>query len=218
MIIRRPPGSTSVATYTEQEVYASSHSHVDTKNGYGTGGSVFLSETPTFVVTYGSVLGIATQEESKLKIVAEETVSTSHKWHDDDAINSSNTYTVNTAMSTPSSMVYDNETNAFIPENGDTYIGRSTNMLFSKGRILGLYKQADGQFAIDEREGITLSQDFGTSFVFPQGYILNTLIPNWQAIIREKLVEGHISRDHWDDSNTPKMNGKVVVLHQVHPR
>ena len=216
MIIRRPPGSTSVASITNKEINSTSFTHVEnTTKSVGTG--FFLSETPTWEVSTGAVLGIATLTKSKLKAVSQQTEIISDKWSDSEASNNSSTYTVTDAMTTPSQMVIDLETMKYVPESGDTYIGRSTNLLFSKGRILGLFKQNDGSFKIAEKDGLTVSENFGTTFIYPQAYILNTLIPNWKAIIRSKLEEGHITADHWDKNNTPVVDGKVMYYTKYTP-
>ena len=217
MIIRRPPGSTSVASLTNKEIVSRSLTHV-TNTGKSIGSGFFLSETPTWEVSVGVVLGVATLEKSKLKVVSQQTEIPTDKWSDSYAMNTTNTYSVTDAMSTPSQMVVDLETMTFIPESGDTYIGRSTNLLFSKGRILGLFKQNDGSYKIAEKDGITVSESFGTTFVYPQAYILNTLIPNWKAIIRSKLEEGHITADHWDKNNTPAVEGKVIYYTKYTPK
>ncbi len=216
MVLRRPPGSTSVASLTNKTIRSYSHTVLDTDGG-GDGGGGYISETPTWEIESGTVMGIALLTKSKFKIVVNQKLSSMDKWSDTDIATNDTTYTVTDAMSTPSAMVIDLETKTYKPEGGDTYIGRSTNLLFSKGRILGIYKQDDGSYKIDQKEGITVGQEFGTEFVFPQAYIENTLIPNWEAIIKSKLVEGHISGDHWDINNTPKVPGKVMYYTKYNP-
>lgn len=217
MIIRRPPGSTSVASLTSSTITSTSKTRVDTNNGGGAGGGFFLSESPTWEVNVGNVLGVATLQNSKFKIVAQQTETFTGKWWDEDSSTSTDTYSVTNAMTTPSEMLYEADTDSYTAEAGDTYIGRATNLLFSEGRVLGLFKQDDGTFKIDEKDGITVSQKFATSFVYPQTYILNTLIPNWKAIIESKLVEGHIEGDHWVEANTPKVPGKIIYYTKYSP-
>ena len=217
MIVRRPPGSTSVASLTSKTLTSTAHTRVDTNNGGGAGGGIFLSETPTWEVEVGNVMGIATLKTSKFKITLNQTETFNGKWWDDDASTKTDTYSVTSTMTTPASMIADPETKTFASENGDTYIGRATNLLFSKGLILGLFKQDDGTFKLEEKDGITVSQSFGTTFVYPQAYILNTLIPNWKEIIRSKLEEGHITGDHWDEANTPRIEGKIIYYTKYAP-
>lgn len=218
MIIRRPPGSTSVASLTDKTITSYGHTTTLLNNSDKVGGGLYMSETPTFEIDNGTVIaGIALINNSKWKFVSQQTIVTSDTYSDKDVEVNDSTYTVTEAMTTPSSIPIDLETMSFVPEGGDTYIGRSTNLIFSKGRILGLFKQDDGSFALGEKDGITISESFGTKFAYPQAYILNTLIPNWEAIIRSKLEEGHINADHWNLDNLPKVPGKVIYYTKYSP-
>ncbi|MBO6217476.1 MAG: hypothetical protein J6N73_07490 [Prevotella sp.] len=218
MIIRRPPGSTSVASLTNKTLTSYGHTNIYNNHSYKVGGGLYISETPTFEITNGTVMaGIALMNNSKWKFIAQQTEVFSGTYSDKDAAVNDSTYTVTEAMTTPNSMVIDLASMTYPPEGGDTYIGRATNLIFSKGRILGLFKQDDGSFKLSEKEGITVSESFDTQFAYPQAYILNTLIPNWEAIIKEKLVEGHINADHWDSNNTPKVAGKVIYYTKYSP-
>ena len=218
MIIRRPPGSTSVATLTNKTITTKTHIGID-DDYYTIGGGVYLSETPTFEFAQGitSLGGITLMNNSKWKVVLQQTEVFTGKWADKDLELDDNTYSVTEAMTTPGSMVIDYATGTFKPEGGDTYIGRATNLLFAKGRILNLFKQDDGTYKLQERDGITVSQSFGTKFVYPQAYILNTLIPNWEAIIKSKLEEGHIAADHWNPDNLTTVPGKVIYYTKYSP-
>ena len=217
MIIRRPPGSTSVATLTNKEITSYNHTTIYNIRDKKIGGGAYFSETPTFEFTYGNVMGIAMLTNSKWKFVSQQTETFHGIWNEKDASVDDRTYTVTEQMTTPNSMVIDLSTMSFAPEGGDTYIGRATNLLFSKGRILGLFKQDDGSFQLTEKDGITVSESFGTKFVYPQAYILNTLIPNWENIIRTKLEEGHINADHWDKNNLTVVPGKVIYYTKYSP-
>ena len=217
MIIRRPPGSTSVASLTNKEITSYNHTTIYNNRNKKIGGGAYFSETPTFEFTYGEVMGVAMLKNSKWKFVSQQTETFHGNWTDKDASVDDKTYTVTEQMTTPGSMVIDLSTMSFAPEGGDTYIGRATNLLFSKGRILGLFKQDNGSFVLTEKDGITVSESFGTKFAYPQAYILNTLIPNWENIIRTKLVEGHINADHWDKNNLTVVPGKVMYYTKYSP-
>ena len=78
-------------------------------------------------------------------------------------------------------------TGKYVQNMGDTYIGRASNLLFGKGRYVGLIQQDDGSFKLGDKESLCTSLSFSTTFVLPQVYILETLIPNWKAIIKSKL-------------------------------
>ena len=217
MIIRRPPGSTSVASVTNKTLTSYAHTNVYNNTSEKDGAGLYLSETPTWEITSGNVIGFAVMANSKFKIVSQQTITGYDTFSDKDAEVDDRSYSITDAMTTPSSMVIDLESGKYTPEGGDTYIGRATNLLFSKGRILNLFKQEDGTFKLEEKSGITVSQSYGTTFVYPQGYILNTLIPTWEEIIRSKLKEGHITGNHWDESNTPEVPGKVIYYTKYTP-
>ena len=216
MILRRPPGSTSVASLANKTIRSYSHTTVESSTSGWTGGG-YISETPTWEVSMGPILGIATLANSKFKIVVNQTLKKTKNYSDQDVAVNDTTYTVTEQMVTPSSMIVDNKTMTYYPEGGDTYIGRSTNLLFSKGRMLGIYKQADGTYKLDVKDGVTVGQEFDTEFVFPQAYIENTLIPNWEAIIKSKLEEGYINADHWDKNKAVAVPGKVVYYTKYKP-
>ncbi|MBO7109914.1 MAG: LamG domain-containing protein, partial [Prevotella sp.] len=217
MIIRRPPGSTSVASLTNKEITSYNHTTIYNNRNKKIGGGAYFSETPTWEIESGTVLGFAVLAKSKFKFVSQQTETFHGNWTDKDAYVDDRTYTVTEQMTTPSSMVIDLSTMSFAPEGGDTYVGRATNLLFSRGRILGLFKQDNGSFVITEKDGITVSESFGTKFAYPQAYILNTLIPNWEKIIRSKLEEGHINADHWDKNNLTVVPGKVIYYTKYKP-
>ena len=217
MILRRPPGSTSVARLTNKEVTVNSLTKVNT-DGHSAGGGLYVSEAPTFDNLQGAIGPITLLTGTKWKIVTNQTVKRDNRYSDTELAQNDSTYTVTTAMATPGSMQWDAATNSYIPEAGDTYIGRSTNMLFSRGRILGIFKNANtGQYGIEERSGITVGQELRTYFVFPQAYVLNTLIPEWEELITSRLKEGYINADHTDSTNCPKVPGKVMYYTKYKP-
>ncbi len=69
----------------------------------------------------------------------------------------------------------------FVGAAGDVFIGSSTNLLFGNCRKVFLEKK-DGQFAINNGDGITTGQKFTTDFAYDQNYIEQTLIPNLEQL------------------------------------
>ena len=215
MILRRPPGSTSVASMEEKTIRSYVKTHTNgVSNGSETG--AYISEAPSFEFTKGSVMGIAVLTNSTIKTVLDQKIVGGDSWSDSWVNGSDTTYTVSTEMSTPTEMQYIDEHEAYEPEGGDTYIGRSTNLLFSQGRLLDIFKTSDG-YAIDEQDGITVGQRYSTAFVYPQAYILNVLIPNWQKIIDARLAEGYIDADHTNAANCPRVEGEVRYYTKYKP-
>lgn len=202
MILRRPPGSTSQSVYTTEKITAYQTANVYTKNGRGSGGGANIMPQPVFKTNWGEVMpftGVTLLFENKLKVVAETQHTCDRKWWDTENFEDENTYSVAEQI---------HGTTEGIQNNGDTYIGRSTNLLFGKGWNLGIYKQPDGTYKIQTVEGVTVSESFGTYFAYPQEYIEETLIPNWQALVRSRLQT--VSGDHWADGNHPRVEGKVM--------
>ena len=215
MILRRPPGSTSVASMEEKTIRSYVKTHTNgVSNGSETG--AYISEAPSFEFTKGSVMGIAVLTNSTIKTVLDQKIVGDNSWSDSWVNGTDTTYTVSTEMTTPDEMQYIDEHEAYEPEGGDTYIGRSTNLLFSQGRLLDIFKTSDG-YAIDEQDGITVGQRFSTAFVYPQAYILNVLIPNWQKIIDAHLSAGYIDADHTDSTNCPRVDGEVRYYTRYKP-
>ena len=104
MVIRRPPGSTSVASYAKKTITSGVHFRVDTNDGGGAGGGTYTSETPNYEVSSGTVMGFAVLAKSKWRFVTNQTETFTGRWYDTDAWYDTNTYTVTDQMTTPSSM------------------------------------------------------------------------------------------------------------------
>lgn len=207
-ILRRPPGSTSVATLetTKMNNYSKSTLFVgDTIKG----GGGYVSLAPTWElgeIQGNAFFGIMTKSHTQVVVNTTDTYRQGHK--DSDCITDDNSYTLTEKVSTPSQIVYSATSNEFHPENSDTYIGRSTNLTFSKARLLGFYQQGDGSYLLAEKDGIAVSESFETQFSFTQAYIMDVLIPNWKALIKDRLQ--HVDGNHWEEANSPKIDGKVT--------
>ena len=210
-ILRRPPGSTSVATYEDSTVRSYKKSTIDVE-GDMTGGGVYVSVG----VTVEKIAGTAIlMDESKFKGYFETSIVREGGWKDTDAESTAESYSLTEKISTPKNAVFSPTTGEYRSDAGDTFFGRSTNQLFCKGRILGIYKQDDGTYALEERQGITVGESFGTTFVYTQEYIEHTLIPNWKALIDSKLT--HVNGNHWDASVAKKVEGEVMYYTMYQP-
>lgn len=201
MILRRPPGSTSEAVLTTDTLTTDMKMEAHVRDGGTAGGGFYVSVAPEITQNIDvSAIG-KIYVEHKFQPQA----NTQEQWDSGsstiDETDTGSKYTVSTEI---------HGTTEGIQYHGDTYIGRSTNMLFGKGNTLGFFKQDDGSVKLDMHESIVVSESFGTYFAFPQEYIEETLIPNWQGIIKARLSEGHISGDHWVEGNTPRVPGKVM--------
>ncbi|MBR5688533.1 MAG: hypothetical protein IKX36_11360 [Prevotella sp.] len=200
MILRRPPGSTSEAVLKTDTLTTDMKLEAHVRNGGTSGGGFYVSVVPEITQSIDVAAG-RVYVEHKFQPQA----NTQEQWDSGsstiDETDSGSKYSVSTEI---------HGTTEGIQYHGDTYIGRSTNMLFGKGNTLGFFKQDNGSYKIDIHESIVVSESFGTYFAFPQEYIEETLIPNWKAIIKARLSEGYINANHWEKGNAPIIPGKVM--------
>ena len=196
MIVRRPPGSTGWAQVTNSTVYSRSKiKSVYSKTNHG--GGAFVSLGPTIKEYKG---GFALLIGTQVNMVGTESLKGSKI---DDSVKDSiegTSYTVSEVMKTPSGGTY-------TQRNGDTFIGRSTNLLFGKGEAVDLFRQSDGSFLLEQRQSVCTGEQFSTTFVYPHQYIEDVLIPNWKLLIDNFLV--HVDNPD-DPAQAVKVPGKLM--------
>lgn len=198
-VVRRPPGSTSVASYEQMEVTAYGTTSVIIDDDTW-GGGAYVSLSPTWKIDSGTGNGFfSIMHESKSEIIANENITRVNGTRDADYITNETKYTLSEKVTTPNFIPYSILHGAYKPESGDTYIGHATNQTFSKARTLGIFQNSDGEYELKENEGITMAETFKTSFVYTQEYIEDYLIPNWKALIEDRLI--HVNGNHWDKNN-----------------
>ena len=196
MVIRRPPGSTSYATWATDSVV--SYNYMSSKNwGYTDSGGIIAevgvvmsisTNTPTSSVS--TEIGVGVRNDHREDEV----------WDNNYSTGNGHSYSVAEALSTPA---YD----TYTQNNGDTYIGCKTNLLFGKGKAVNLFKQTDGSYKLDCQETICTGETFGTTFVYPQQYIEDVLIPNW-LMLRDNYLT-HVT-DTTTATNIPTVDGRVM--------
>lgn len=206
-IIRRPPGSSSSAFFenTKINTYGSSKTKIHDKNF---GGGAYVSTAPSWEVYIGTGSGfISIMEHSHLYVVANTTNTRVEGHKDSDYEADENSYTLSEKIATPNSMLYSLTHKDYRAEMGDTYIGQSTNLTFSKARLLGFYQQSNGTYKLDQKEGVAVGESFSTQFSYTQEYIEDYLIPNWWSLIKDRLI--YVEGNHWDKSSLPVVAGEV---------
>ena len=215
-ILRRPPGSTSVASFENTTITAHNKSIVKVESNSSNVGA-YISLTPTFEIGTGAGLGAILITNSKWKLVTETTVTDLDGTSDEKYLTDNRSYTLSEKTTTPKEMPYSNKYGEFHPENGDTYVGHATNLTFSKARMLGLFQQNDGSYKLDEKDGIAMGESFGTSFIYTQQHIEDILIPNWKKLIASKLI--HVDGNHWDENNpqVKRVPGEVRYYTSYNP-
>lgn len=206
-IIRRPPGSSSSAFLenTKINTYGSSTTTIHDKNF---GGGAYVSTAPSWEVYIGTGSGfISIMEHSHLFVVANTTNTRVDGHKDSDYKAEENSFTLSEKIATPNSMLYSLTHNDYRAESGDTYIGQSTNLTFSKARLLGFYQQSNGTYKLDQKEGVAVGESFSTQFSYTQEYIEDYLIPNWWSLIKDRLI--YVEGNHWDKNSLPVVAGEV---------
>ena len=200
MILRRPPGASSFATMQTDTITTTSYKREYVTDSWSIGGGFYLSPVPTIEV--GIMEGFVCAN-SKWNVIGNTTDVWEGKWKDSNIGSTQESYSVSEIVKTPTNILS-------VQNNGDTYIGRATNMQFGEGRMLGIFKQSDGTYKIDQQNAVTIGESFGTYFVYSQRYILTTLIPNWETLINDKLT--HVEGNHWDPNNPNlvKVPGKIM--------
>ncbi|MBR0048609.1 MAG: hypothetical protein IJP74_04720 [Prevotella sp.] len=208
-ILRRPPGSTSVASFERTEITAHNKSTVNVTDE-SDGPGLYISLSPTFKIGTGvGILGPILMTDSKWEFVAKETVTKMFGTRDEEYYTDNVSYSLTEKTATPNNMPYSIKYNAYRPENGDTYVGHATNLTFSKARTLGFYQDSSGKYELTEKDGIAMSESFKTNFIYTQEYIEDYLIPNWKAFINDRLI--HVDGNHWDKNNpqVKKVPGEI---------
>lgn len=175
-ILRRPPGSTAYAQWGNDSVYVKTTTTTETSS-FSFGGGLSATIMPSISVTIGQ----GVYQKTKWRFIFnDDAVKRNNAYDDIEIAKESNTYSVSTTIKTPSS-------GKFVQNMGDTYIGRASNLMFGKGRFVGLIKQNDGTYKLGDKESLCTALTYSTTFVLPQQYVIETLIPNWKAIIKSKL-------------------------------
>lgn len=167
-IIRRPPGSTSVASLEKTTItsYGTSTTTIHDKNF---GGGAYVSLAPSWESYIGTGNGfISIMEHSHLYVVSNTTNTRVDGHKDTDYESDKDTYTFTEKTSTPNQMIFSETLGDFRPESGDTYIGRSTNLTFSNAYIIDIFQQSDGTYKLDEKTGVAVSESYKTQFSYTQ--------------------------------------------------
>ena len=191
MILRRPPGSTSHATWSTDSVYTTSQGLKNSRvKGYDQGN--YLGMGPKFktkLLTYEQEWNVKIDLTRKDNTVRDTVRTTA----------SASSYQVKESMKTPGG-------STFTQNDGDTYIGRSANLTMGRGDEIGIFKQTDGSFKIDMEPAICIGREFTTTFIYSQAYIEQTLIPNWKKTIESRLI---VVDDPLDNAQAKKVDGEV---------
>ncbi len=184
MVLRDPPGANSSATWQNDTIIVSTRDHLkltggEVKEGINWGNgmkeSIFtgvgvLSNTAEANASYAWTVG----EESTIQAI----------W------GGGNTSTVST-----SEKITTNSSVDYVGSQGDVFIGYSKNYLFGGAMIVGLFKQTDGSYALGMEEGMSVGDNFNTSFRYSQYYIETTQLPNLKMLRNQLLTHVNSTAD-----------------------
>ncbi len=201
MVLRDPPGSNSSA-YWEQGTTATFSRKV---------GGKFSSDAEFATVTrFGTELKTSTGTPLFATITdfeskADMTVGTHVSSHIVDSKEDVKTVTTTKRISTSDSPDY-------VGEQGDVFIGSSTNVLFGKARSVCLIENG-GSYSIGLKETYTTNSTFGTAFSYTQYYVENVLIPNMESL-RNAMLQSVSESDY---NNYVNNTGRPVYLTKLSP-
>ncbi|MCF0159020.1 MAG: hypothetical protein HUJ83_10980, partial [Veillonella sp.] len=177
MVLRDPPGTGSHAEWTSGYVKTTTTT---------LGGIWSLDESYKLTALLGSntetVTGVGLASITSLEATANFITGLQVVDEGENANTTTSTYTITSTISTSDAPEY-------VGSMGDVYIGRSTNITFGRARQISLTREgtmADPE--ITKQDVTTVGTNFGTIFNYTQNYIENVLIPNYQAMLEEKLI------------------------------
>lgn len=184
MVLRDPPGSNSNAFY-EQGTSVSQITSYDgtfvTNNEVTTLTKLGLG----FTTWHGVGSGIINTVDEKFDLTVGAQVNAE--------VTKNNTWTETV---TTTSRISTGDTEDYVGANGDVFVGAATNLLFGKARKVELAKQGDGNFAVQQTDGISTGIKYSTGFNYTQNYVENTLLPNFEMLRDQLLKEpGTVSGD-----------------------
>ena len=211
-ILRDPAGSNSFATLEEGSVVTVEES----KNLYSTEGTEIntVSTISTSVDTYmgTDILGVVTlMKVASVETVAQGLTNTTLTATQNKSESTTTTMTVTNAISTSDSEDY-------VGEGGDVFIGSSTNQVFGKARMVTIAKDTSGSYSIALDEGLNVSESYNTEFIYTQTYIEGTLIPNLESLRNSCLTQ--VREDVYDsykDSTMKNETGHILYITKLGP-
>lgn len=176
MVLRDPPGTNSSATWSKgtsisvhKERTFSRHSNSSINGTWLLGVSVTTSQG----------MGVAVIND--LESTYNQETGFGIEYSEDHGSQSTTTITSTRDISTSDSPDY-------VGANGDLFIGSSTNLILGAVDYVGLKHTQDGKFELGCSDAITISESLGTTFVYSQTQIKETLIPEFEELRRKMLV------------------------------
>jgi hypothetical protein len=191
-ILRDPPGSASSTTLEKGSTVYSTESW--SESAAVTGGLQVAVNTGLRTTT---LTGVGVAVETSVEVINETTigVSTEHTWTS--AGERRNETTISKTISTSADPQY-------VGADADVFVGEATNLVYGAALNLTLvpslscgscsdpaspsYIQSGISYKIGIENSLRINPETATSFLYTQGYIKNTLIPNLEKVRNSLLV------------------------------
>ncbi len=175
MVLRDPPGTNSSATWTQGSVVVTETSRTFSRHSNTSVGATMLLGAD---VTTSTGVGVAVITDMKSKY--NQDAGFSIDYSEDHGNSSVTTTTLTTDIST-------DDTPDYVGANGDLFIGNSTNLILGAVNSVDIRKTGGGLYGINSMEALSVSEKFGTSFVYTQAYIEDVLIPRFEEMRNQCL-------------------------------
>ena len=172
MVLRDPPGSQSFATW-ENGTVALTKTYSAVTLTHDTIREEHVSVGPEVSMGYGGDFTITGTVAGQWK----DDWGYEHRWEWTNSSTVTKSISTSEAVSTSANPEYDGA-------DGDVFIGTSTNIVYGEVSKLALYRdpQDNTKAVIDVKDKYSLGVTFPTAFAYTQRYIVNTLIPGFEAL------------------------------------
>lgn len=200
-VLRDPPGSGSSA-YLEEGQTITTSSKVTTE--YNSEYSAKVTMKFGMAANIGTGFGVMVFSEAEAKADVNVGTEITH----DNTHERSNSYKITTTQKISTS-----DASNYVGEDGDLYIGSSTNIITGKARKVALAKK-DSDYEVSLVEVYTIGEEFNTQFKYTQNYIENVLIPNYQSLRDNKLIK--VSQSEYK-SDYPNKSQKSLFITNLDP-
>ncbi len=177
MVLRDPPGANSKTTWKTGHVNTKMNSKA---SGLSTDVKIYVDLCWGTELTAVSGIGFAIMSSAKTEATAKVGVH---------FMNNSGSSTEETWTTTVTESIATSSSSDYVGANGDVFIGASTNLVFGACRKVGLFRsQADGEYAMNQIDALTLGDSIRTAFMYTQQEIESNQIPNWKKLRNDLFI------------------------------
>ena len=170
MVLRDPPGTNSSATWNKGTTHVFQTDRTFSRHSNTGIATTMLCGTDVRTMT-GVGVAVINDVKSKYNQDAGFTIN----YSEDHGKSGVSTVTSTRDIST-------NDTPDYVGANGDLFIGSSKNLILGAVNSVDIRKGLGGQFEVNCKEAMSMGEKFGTSFVYTQTYVKETLIPRFKEM------------------------------------